>query len=175
MTDAVSFDFSLRGGFATLIVRCGEQEFAIEEFGSDADDLGDLVRAALNVATGGMLAQVVFDCEPHRWGLAIEPAGLSADDVRVSRLTVRDGGAALSDEGHSGRPVWAWSSPVMLDGFVTTDSFAAAVQGAASKARDDFDDATYRQRWFNPRSREGFPLRGLRALEAALAIREDRE
>lgn len=171
----ISLDFSLEEGFATLTVRCGEQEFAIEEFGPDADGLGDLVRAALNVATGSLFATVLFDCEPRRWGLAIEPAGLSPENERVSRLTIRDGGATLSDEGHSGLPTWDWSSQVMLCGFVTTDGFAAAVRTAASKAREDFDDATYRQKWGDARSLEGFPLRGLCALEAALAVPEYRE
>ena len=172
---SVLLDFSLHCGLASLIVKCGEQEFAIEEFGSDTEGLGDLVRAALNIATGSMFATILFDCEPHVWGLAIEPAGLSPENVRVARLTIRDGGTALSDAGHSGLPVWAWSSSIMFEGFVTTDSFAAAVQATASKARSDFNDRTYRDQWRYHGSLEGFPLRGLRALEAALSIPEYRE
>lgn len=172
----VSMNFSLNHeGWASLAVRCGEQNFTIKDFGSGTDGLGDLVRTALTIAAGGMLGEVVFDCEPQVWGLAVQPAGLSPENVRVVRLTIRDGGTTLSDAGRSGLPVWAWSSSIVLDSYVTTDGFAAAVQGIASRARADFDDATYRTRWSYFGSLEGFPLRGLRALEAALSVPEYRE
>lgn len=134
-----------------------------------------MVRAALAVATGQIYADVIFDAEPQRWGLAVEPAGLSDDNVRIMRLMVKDGGTALRSDGLSGLPVRDWSSQPLLDCHVTSDDFARAVQQIASKARSDYDDASYRDMWGHVCSLEGFPLRGLRALEAALAIPEYRE
>ena len=173
---AVSMDFSLHGsGWASFTVKCGDRAFSVENFGYCTDGLGDLVRAALSIATGASYAEVLFDCEPQVWGLAIEPAGLSPQRKRVVRLTIKDGGMALTDAGHSGLRVWQWPSPAAMEGYVTTDGFASAVQSIAAMARAEFDDATYRDGWRYFGSLEGFPLRGLRALETALAIPEYRE
>ena len=97
--------------------------------------VGDLDRVALIITTGASRAEVLFDCEPQVWGLAVEPAGLSSNKERIARLTIRDGGAALKDPGHRGLPVWEWSSQIALEGYVTTDNFGSVVQGAAAKAR----------------------------------------
>lgn len=175
--EAVSFAYSLRAhGGASLRLALGQRTFAVENFGNTTDGLGDLVRAALQVATGNIYADVIFDEEPQRWGLAIEPAGLSRDHVRISRVTMRDGGTSLKADGHSNRPVWTWATlPVVIEGHVTTDAFARAVLATAQQARKHYDDATYRNLWGYCGSLEGFPLRGLRALETALAITEYRE
>ena len=175
--EAISFAYSLDDhGWASLSLALGKRTFAIGSFGSTTDGLGDLVRAALQIATGDTHAGVIFDGEPQRWGLAIEPAGLSRDNVRIARVTMRDGGTALNADGWSNRPVWRWVTlPVMIEGHVTTDAFARAVLATTQQAREQFDDITYRDRWGYSGSLEGFPLRGLRALEAALAITEYRE
>jgi hypothetical protein len=102
---------------ARLRVACGDQEFTIPDFGSMTDGLGDLVRAALAIATGEWFIDVLFDAEPRIWGLALEPAGLSDDKMRIARITIKDGGTSLKDEGHSGQPVWKWSSEPVLEGF----------------------------------------------------------
>ena len=172
----VAMEFSLHeAGWASLTVRCGERHYKIENFGYCTDGLGDVVRAALSIATGATHAEVLFDGEPNLWGLAIAPAGLSPESVRIAWLTIREDGGSLDGEGYANIPVWKWTSPILLEGFVTTDAFARAVLAMAKKAREDFDDATYRARWGFYGSLEGFPLRATRALETALSIREYRE
>jgi hypothetical protein len=170
----ISMEYSLRHSSASLRVSCGHSTFSIREFGNVTDGLGDLVRAALAVATGQIYADVMFDAEPQRWGLAVEPAGLSDNHTRVMRLTIKDGGRTFSSEGMSGLPVREWVSVPLLDCHVTSDDFARAVQQIASEARRDFDDATYRGMWGHAGSVEGFPLRALKALETALTIPEYR-
>jgi hypothetical protein len=175
-TEALSFDFALdEHGWASLNISVGERAFQIPAFGNTTDGLGDLVRAALQVVTGETHVGVVFDEEPQRWGLALEPVGLSHDLRRIARLTVRDGGISLSAEGWSNRAVWQWSTKPVFEGFVTTDDFARATHLVAANARERYDDETYRERWGYAESLRGFPLRGLTALEAALAVPEYRE
>lgn len=174
--EAVAFRFELHdAGWASLETVLGNRTFAIPAFGHMTDGLGDLVRAALLIATGESHVGVVFDEEPRRWGLAIEPAGLSSTNQRVARLTIRDGGTALTADGWSTRPVWTWSAQPALEGYVETDAFAHAVRIVAASARAQHSDAVYREKWGYHGSIEGFPLRGLKALEAALAITEYRE
>ena len=174
--ELVGFSFELHdAGWASLETKVGRRSFTIPAFGNMTDGLGDLVRAALQVATGESYTGVIFDEEPQRWGLALEPSGLSDANERIARLTIRDGGTALSADGWSNRPVWRWATKPVLEGFVETDTFAHAVQIVAASARARYSDAVCRERWGYPGSREGFPLRGLKALEAALAITEYRE
>lgn len=174
--EALTFGFELyQAGLANLEIVLGKRKFAIPAFGPTTDGLGDLVRAALQIATGGSHVGVIFDEEPQRWGLALEPAGLSRNKERIARLTLRDGGTALSADGWSNHAVWRWAAQPVLEGYVTTDAFAGAVQVVAASARIRYSDDVYRERWGYPGSLEGFPLRGLKALEAVLAVSEYRE
>lgn len=174
--EVVGFSFELHdAGWASLETMVGGRSFTIPSFGYMTDGLGDLVRAALQVATGGSHVGVIFDEEPQRWGLALEPTGLSDTNKRIARLTIRDGGTALSADGWSNPAVWRWATQPVLEGYVETDNFARAVQIITASARARYSDAVYRGRWGYHGSLEGFPLRGLKALEAALAVQEYRE
>jgi hypothetical protein len=174
--EAISFAFELHEhGWASLGITVGGRSVQIPRFGYTTDGLGDLVRAALIIAAGERYVGVIFDEEPQRWGLALEPAGLSRDLRRIARLTVRDGGTSLDADGWSKRSVWEWNAPPVLEGYVSTDDFARATHLVATSARQRYDDTTYRQRWGYHGSLEGFPLRGLVALEAALTVAEYRE
>jgi hypothetical protein len=173
--EPTQIDYLLVGGLATLRIRCGERAFTLSDFGSDTDGLGDLIRAALVIVTGSQTADIILDGEPQRWGLAVEPVGLSAENIRVARFTVRDGGTSLSSDGWSGLPVAKWPSEPVFECHVATDQFGQAVLDAAIRMRAEFDDAQYRDAWGHCGSLEGFPLRAMRALEAALSIPEYRE
>jgi len=165
-------------GWASLEVVCGSDSFRVSDFGYITDGLGDIVRAALALVAGASHVEVLFDCEPQIWGLAVAPAGLVADaqpPIRVCRVTIRDGGTGLGQDGHSFKPVWAWEGPIVFEGFVKSDDFGRAALAMARAVRAKFDDATYRERWGHYASLEGFPLRGLEALETALQITEFRE
>lgn len=170
--ESLSMSFDLHDhGWASLSILLGKQEYKIDQFSYLTDGLGDLVRAALMVVTGSSHAQVIFDGEPEIWGLAIEPAGLSKNNERVMRTTIRDDTNSID----MSQPVRNWPSQLLLDGYVTSDSFGKAVEEVTLKARADFDDATYRSKWGYHGSLEGFPLRGLSALREALKIDEYRE
>ena len=174
--EAVSFSFELHdAGWASLETTVGGRSFTIPAFGYMTDGLGDLVRAALQVATGESHLGVIFDEEPQRWGLALEPAGLSKANERIARLTIRDGGRELSADGWINQDVWRWATPPVLEGYVETDTFANAVRIVTASARARYSDAVYREKWGYAGSLEGFPLRGLKALEAALSIPQYRE
>ncbi|WP_423141696.1 hypothetical protein ACOYW6_12840 [Parablastomonas sp. CN1-191] len=174
--ETLNFAFELyEAGWASLEISIGGRTFSIPAFGNTTDGLGDIVRAALQVATGESRVGVILDEEPRRWGLALEPAGLSDDNERLSRLTLRDGGTALSAEGWSNQPVWRWTEQPVLEGYVTTDTFARAAQVVTASARARYSDDDYRQRWGFVGGLEGFPLRALKALETALTIPEYRE
>ena len=165
-------------GWASFEVSCGSESFRVSDFGYITDGLGDIVRAALALVAGASQAEVLFDCEPQVWGLAVVFAGLAADaqpPIRICRVTIRDGGTGLEQGGHGVRPVWAWEGPIVFEGFVRSDDFGRAALAMAKAVRADFDDATYRERWGHYASLEGFPLRGLKALETALQITEYRE
>ena len=164
-------------GWASLHLKCGETEFTIPDVGYLTDGLGDVVRAALSLVTGASHVEVLFDGEPQVWGLMIEPAGLADADpprLRICRMIVKDGGWGLTDAGHSNKPVWLWQSPILFEGHIRSDDLGKAVLAMAEAVREEFDDATYRERWGHYASLEGFPLRGMIALKAALAITEFR-
>lgn len=165
-------------GWASFEVKCGKIAFRVSDFGYMTDGLGDIVRAALALVTGSSRVEVLFDCEPQVWGLAVAPAGIANDaqpPVRLCHVTIRDGGSGLGQDGHAGKPVWSWQRPAVFEGLVRSDDFGAAALAMARAARAEFDDATYRERWGHYASLEGFPLRALKALETALAVKEYRE
>lgn len=177
--EAISMHYELgQAGWASFSVALGEREFTIPDFGNMTDGLGDILRAALLVVTGASYAQVIFDGEPVRWGLAVVPAGLDDTGVsptRICRLMIKDGGAgALTDAGYSNEPVWRWPTNILLEGHVRSDDLGAAVHQMAQTVREEFDDQEYRERWGHYGSPEGFPLRALQALQKALATPEYR-
>lgn len=108
--------------------------------------------------------------------------GVSHSNLPVYRLPTSglrgsrsEGGTALSADGWSNQAVWRWATLPVLEGYVETDNFAHAVQIVTASARARYSDTVYRERWGYHGSLEGFPLRGLKALETALAITEYRE
>ena len=73
MNEPVHLDYRLgEHGWADLTLTVGPNSIDIVGFGYCTDALGDLVRAALIVATSGRRAEVVFDGEPAQWLLVVE-------------------------------------------------------------------------------------------------------
>ena len=170
--ESISMRFDLfDAGWASLKVQCGSHKYTVQNFSYLTDGLADLTRMALMIVTGAPYAQMLLDGEPDIWGIAIEPAGLSKNNERIMRITIRDDTNSID----MSQPVRNWPSQLLLDGYVTSDSFGKAVEEVTLKARADFDDATYRSKWGYHGSLEGFPLRGLSALREALKIDEYRE
>lgn len=166
-----------RAGWASFGLRCGEAEFKIPAFAYVTDGLGDIIRAALSIVTGTTHVDVLFDCEPHIWGLSVEPAGVAGDHddpIRLCRVTVRDGGDGEDGAANEGGPVWLWNSAVLLEAVVVSDDFGHAALRIAEVMRERTDDKSYRERWGHYANLEGFPLRGMTALSAALSVKEYR-
>ncbi len=122
------------------------------------DALGDLVRAALMLATFDFRVEVCFDGEPREWRLVVDE-GWKAD-LRL-RVLIFDRGipAKLPEE----------QGQLIVEGRVTADDFARAVQKLAQEIWDAHGASGYDEAWMGQR---GFPLRGLKALDAALSYDE---
>jgi hypothetical protein len=70
ISDPVSIAFRLTGhGWARFTLRIGHAAIEVGAFGYCTDALGDLVRAALMIATSGRYAEASFDGEPREWRL----------------------------------------------------------------------------------------------------------
>lgn len=59
-------------GWADCILSVGANTFPMDGVSYCTDALGDLLRAALQIATGGREATCAFDREPHEWRLVLQ-------------------------------------------------------------------------------------------------------
>ena len=72
MSEEVSIDYQLgQHGWSRFRLTVGTASITVGPFGYCSDALGDLVRAALMIATSGLRAEVPFDGEPTEWRLII--------------------------------------------------------------------------------------------------------
>lgn len=156
----ISVEYNLQAdGWASLTFRQDGREGRIGLFGRNSDALGDLLRATLHVATGGPEATVLFDGEPEAWRLrlaqTIPPSGRMQFSITYSEA----GFDRRSPEG--GAISFELETPL--------DDFVAAVISAAREAWTSFGPKGYAVAWGGF---EGFPLRALVALEAALTVQD---
>lgn len=165
----VSIEYDLgQHGWSSFTLSAGDRAVEVGEFGDCTDALGDLVGAALLVATAALRAEARFDGEPMEWRLVIgEPTGWIGTtdraarpprpppEVRLRVLTFAD---YLSDSPEA-------EGEALLDTRVTVDAFARAIRKAAWAIWDSYGPRGYDEAWNGPR---GFPLRALRALDVAL-------
>ena len=151
---AVSIVYDLgRLGWSNFKLTVGESAVDIGPFGYCTDALGDLVRAALLLVTSGSRAEVCFDAEPGGWRLVLDEGWKPELRIRVYDSSK----SAIAD------------SDVIIENYATADDFARAVQKVAQRIWDTYGAAGYNEAWAGDR---GFPLRGLRALDAALSHQE---
>jgi hypothetical protein len=151
---AVSIVYDLgRLGWSNFKLTVGDDAIDIGPFGYCTDALGDLVRAALLLATSDYRAEVCFDGEPREWRLVLDEGWRPA-----LRLRVYDNSKAPEADGQ-----------LVMENHVTADDFARAVQKVAQHIWDTYGAAGDNEAWNGER---GFPLRGLRALDAALSYEE---
>ena len=165
----VSIDYDLgQHGWSSFTLRADGHAIEIGRFGYCTDALGDLIRAALLVATAAPRAEARFDGEPAEWRLILgEPTGwvLVTDwaarppppppGVRLRVLTFDSYLLDAPDE----------KGTAVLDTYVTGDAFARAVQEAAWSVWDTHGPCGYTELWTGSK---GFPLRALKALDVAL-------
>ncbi len=155
---AVSITYDLgRHGWSSFKLTVGRNVLNIGPFGYCTDALGDLVRAALLLATSDYRAEVRFDGEPYEWRLVVDEGW--KPELRLRVLTFDDGFAEQPEV----------DGKLEIEGQVTADDFARAVQHVAQGIWDTYGADGYNQAWTGQR---GFPLRGLRALETALSYAE---
>ncbi|MGA7484113.1 MAG: hypothetical protein WBW26_19765, partial [Bradyrhizobium sp.] len=163
MTDAVCIDYQLgKNGWSRFQLSVGKASVVVGPFGYCTDALGDLVRAALMIATSGLRSEVSFDAEPMEWRLIVGPypalSGWADFSLRV--LTFPDaGGLPLPEaEGHK-----------LFEAECSAESFVDAVLRVAEAVWDEYGADGYDRVWGGPC---GFPLRALTALKAAISVQE---
>ena len=166
MPEDVSIDYELgRNGWSQFRLTVGTASVVVGPFGYCSDALGDLVRAALMIATSGWRAEVSFDAEPMEWrlliGAYVDP-GPRWTDFRLRVLTFPSLDFPPIPE-HDGNKVFEVEC--------SPDSFVQAVLGAAQDVWDRYGADGYDQIWGGPR---GFPVRALSALKTAVSVREPR-
>lgn len=164
MTEPASIAYRLgKYGWSSFTLTIGDARVDIGKFGYCTDALGDLVRAALVIAASGSHAEVSFDGEPHEWRLLIDRewgAKTSRAMCHVRVLTFANIGAQSPEsEGDN-----------IFDAQCDSDDFARAVETAAREVFEEHGIDGYNKAWLP--FLNGFPLRGLEALRAALAVEE---
>jgi hypothetical protein len=143
-------------GWADCSVSTPDGVFEIGSFGDCTDAFGDLLRAALLIATGATTASVSFDGEPMEWRWIIERRLF--DDLLVKVATLPDIYAHSPDA----------EGDLVFSTECSPDDFAKAVAEAAQGLLDEVGLVGFANRW----RLTGFPTRALRALQTALAIAE---
>jgi hypothetical protein len=155
LPEAVSINYQLgQHGWSEFQLTVGTASVVVGPFGYCSDALGDLVRAALMIATSGFQAEVLFDGEPREWRLMI---GSYADTIQPKWLDFR---LRVIDQG-----VTTFEAPCEADAFVH------AVLSAAQGIWDEHGIDGYDRIWGGPK---GFPLRAMSALKTAVSILEPR-
>ncbi len=77
MVNPVSVDYQIeQHGWASFTLTVDDLRVKVGAFGYCTDALGDLIRAALMVATNGSFASVSFDAEPKEWRVLLETKDL---------------------------------------------------------------------------------------------------
>jgi hypothetical protein len=167
VTDAVYIDYQLgKNGWSRFQLSVGTVSVVVGPFGYCTDALGDLVRAALIIATSGSRAEVSFDAEPMEWRLIAggywDAAQSGWIDFRLRVLTFPDAFDPPSPEAEGNK---------LFEAQCTAESFVHAVLRAAEAVWDEYGADGYDRNWGGPR---GFPLRALTALKAATSVQEPR-
>lgn len=176
MSDEVCIDYELgQHGWSKFQLTVGSKSIEVGTFGYCSDALGDLVRAALMIATSGWHAQVSFDGEPMEWRLLIGSYWVADSthlatrsphnawtDFRLRVLTFPACRCPLLPESEGKKLFEASCSP---------EAFVESVMKAAQAVWDEYGADGYDRVWGGPK---GFPLRALTALKAAISIKEPR-
>jgi hypothetical protein len=149
---AVSIVYDLgRHGWSSFALTVGDDAIDIGPFGYCTDALGDLVRAALILATSGYHAEVCFDGEPREWRLVLDEGWKPELRLRVYDTAKHP------------------NADLVFENYVAADDFAHAVRTVAQHIWDTYGAAGYNEAWSG---QQGFPLRGLKALDTALSYEE---
>jgi hypothetical protein len=119
----------------------------------EADALGDLLRAALQIADGGQQAWCSFDREPPEWRLLLD-RDIDPELLFVRVLEFPDSYTQRAPEG----------GQLCFSSDCSSDRFARAVCSAAAAVLSEKGEDGYSEWWGLP-----FPERALSSLKATLA------
>ncbi len=164
MTEAVSIEYKLgEYGWSSFQLTIGTVSTHVGPFGYCTDALGDLVRAALMVATSVSRAEVSFDGEPREWRLIVEKEwGMIGEPTAKLGIKVLVFPHILPRAPDS-------EGEKVFEAYTSPDAFAGAVLDAVQRLWDANGAEGYNRAW---NGFQGFPLRGLQALRAALSVEE---
>jgi hypothetical protein len=164
VTQSASIDYKLgQYGWSSFDLTIGAASVNVGEFGYCSDALGDLVRAALMIATSADYAEVSFDGEPQEWRLILDERSrptVSLPEVRIRVLVFPDASPRSPEE----------QGNTIFEARCTVDAVAGAVQAAAQTVWDQYGAEGYNKAWLPILN--GFPLRAMHALSAALSTQE---
>jgi hypothetical protein len=163
VTEVVFIDYRLgKNGWSSFQLSVGTASVVVGPFGYCTDALGDLVRAALTIATSGLRAEVSFDAEPMEWRLIAGPfpALPGWTDFRLRVCTFPDASGRPEAEGYT-----------LFEAECSPESFVQAVLRVAQAVWDEHGIDGYDKAWGGPC---GFPLRAFAALKAAISVQEPR-
>ena len=147
---SINFD-SINTGWAHITLRAGGQSYVFSGASYTTDALGDLVRAALMIATGAYSTRFSFDSEPMEWRVILTSLFdqcIATGSISIDILTFADISAHAPDD--AGNRQFRADCPAL--------DFARAALACARAIEADYEWATY-----------PFPETAVRALEAALA------
>jgi hypothetical protein len=160
-TDGVEIEFVPAGvGIADCTLRIGGARFTMGGICYTTDALGELLRAAVQIATGGFQAVCRFDCEPAEWRLLLDREWRSATNDFVWNLRVFD-----LDDFYSDAPLE--DRREAFEGKCDGEEFATAIARMASAVLSAMGPEGYEEWWCQP-----FPFRASAALGAALATQQ---
>lgn len=158
MAVLITYDLG-QHGWSSFVLKVGDVSTKVGEFGYCTDALGDLVRAALEIAAGAYRSVVSFDAEPTEWRLVLQRDWTSpeASTLIIQVLTFPDLAAEAPLE----------KGELHFEARCDADEFARAVSDAAAAIWEAYGPEGYNKVWSGP---VGFPRRALTALEAALSM-----
>lgn len=152
----VSIDYDLgEVGWSSFILRVGDKSAEIGTFSYTTNALDDLIRAAITVATSAYRAELSLDGEPNEWRIILDEGW--KPDMRLRVVEFPNISPRMDEQ----------KGVVTFEARVKRDDFAHAVQKAAHDIWDKYGEDGYRAAWIGD---NGFPVRALAALDAALAV-----
>ena len=162
MTEGVCIDYQLgKNGWSRFQMDVGGASVVVGPFGYCTDALGDLVRAALMIATTGMRAEVSFDAEFLEWRLIAGGNWVARSEFSLRVFTFPNANPSLAEaEGQK-----------VFEAQCLPEDFVRAVLKAAEAVWQEHGVDGYDRAWGGPC---GFPLRALTALKAAISVQEPR-
>lgn len=156
---SVSFDRAGQG-WMNLAISIGDERIVLDWISYTTDVIGDVIRAALQIAAGGMGALARFDREPAEFRMLLERRWEGVPQREMFWIRVLE-----LPEFYADAPAEAGEQRFCVN--CDPSAFATAVHLAASRLLGEADAQGGLEWWGLP-----FPFRAFSALEAALA--EDR-